>query len=319
MGVKVGIYGVNGHQIHRLLINNPRADLAAAAGIERKWLEDELKSIDSVAVYDSLEEMLLDKRLDIISLCSPRRREQACQAVRCMEGGKHVYAEKPCAMDEESLDLIIKTAQRTGMRFHEMAGTAFEEPYATLRDIVISGKLGTVVQVFAQKSYPYIDVRPQDEDVDGGLIRQNAIHGVRMIEHVAGVKVKSVNAMETSLGNPEPGGGLRMAAVVMMRLSNNGVAAVIANYLNPKEFGLWGNEQLRIFGTMGFAEAVTGDVLCRVVVEGEEPSRIKPIGNRKNYFEMFLDELLNDVEMPLTIEDELHPTRMVINAKERKE
>ena len=42
-------------------------------------------------------------------------------------------------MTEEELDMIIETANRTGMRFQEMAGTVFLQPYYAMRKIVKSG------------------------------------------------------------------------------------------------------------------------------------------------------------------------------------
>jgi predicted dehydrogenase len=47
---------------------------------------------------------------------SPLRSEQAGHAIACMKGGKHVYAEKPCAMTEADLDAIIATSRETGMQ-----------------------------------------------------------------------------------------------------------------------------------------------------------------------------------------------------------
>ncbi len=64
------------------------------------------------------------------------------EAIRCLEGGKHVYAEKPCAMTESDLDAIIETSRRTGNRFHEMAGTAWEQPYFIMRQRNQDGAIG---------------------------------------------------------------------------------------------------------------------------------------------------------------------------------
>ena len=43
-----------------------------------------------------------------------------------------------------------------------------------------------------------------------------------------------------------------------MTLNNGGVASACINYLNPKGFGLWGNESVRIFGTEGMLELFDG-------------------------------------------------------------
>src|SRR5258708_36028462 len=224
--INVALYGANGHQIHDLLVDHPDARLVAMAAFPRERLPPALRELPEIRVCATLDELLADPRVELVSLCSPRRRDQAQDAIRALRAGKHVYAEKPCAFDETELDEILRVAQEAGRYFREMAGTAFEQPYYAMREIVLAGRIGRVVQVIAEKSYPYHDGRPQDEDVDGGLIGQNAIHAVRLVEHAAGARISSIQATETALGNPVPGGGLQMAASLICNLENGGVASI---------------------------------------------------------------------------------------------
>jgi predicted dehydrogenase len=315
MKTGIGIYGRNGHQITSMLENHPQAELVATAAMGPSFLPDSLKGTPGIRHYETLEEMLMDDRVKLVSLCSPRRRDQAGEAIMCLKAGKHVYAEKPCAMTEEDLDAIIRTSRETGMEFHEMAGTAFDQPYFAIRNVVRSGIIGEVVQVLTQKSYPYHDGRPQDENIDGGLICQVGVHAARFIEHVAGQRIKSIYAVETKLGNPVVDGNLRIAASLMMTLENGGVASMVANYLNPKGFGLWGNEHLRIFGTKGFVESVDGGARTRLVVGEKDLGPVDVSEKAKDYFDMYVDLLQGLGPMPFELEEELHPTRMVIRAK----
>jgi predicted dehydrogenase len=304
----VGLYGDNGHQVQNLLKNHGKARLVAVAGFSSEPPE-------GAKVYASLDEMLRDGEIGLVSLCSPVRAEQAAHALACLEAGKHVYAEKPCALAERDLDAVLAAASRAGRHFREMAGTAFEEPYLSMRDIVASGKLGDVVQIFAQKSYPLHGGRPQDEAVDGGLLLQAGIHALRLIEHVAGRKIAELSAFETALGNPVPGGGLRMAANISARLDNGGLAAVIANYLNPRGHGEWGNDHLRIFGTKGFAESADGGRRTRLVVGDADCGEIRARQGAPSYFDMLVNAILGHGEMPLSAEDELSPLRAALRAK----
>lgn len=314
----IGLYGMNGHQIQHLLQQNPRARLVAVAGLSPEW-DSQLMRDDASGViqsYATLDELLNDPAVDLVSLCSPVRANQATETIRCLFAGKHVYAEKPCALTEDELDGILTAAQENGRLFHEMAGTAFTEPYATVMDIVQTGKLGPVIQAFAQKSYPWHAGRPKDEAIDGGLILQASIHAIRMIEHVSGLMVTDIDAIETNLGNPDKDSDLKMAAILMLRLQNGGVAAVTANYLNQAEFGVWGHEQLRLFGSRGFIETTEKGEWIETVIQGEGVSRIRPTGGRRDYFEYFLDEIIDGKPMPLTLNEEIHPTRVVIRAKQ---
>ena len=312
--IKIGLYGSNGHQVHNNLVNHPLGICLATAGIAPSIIPQPIRDNPAFTEYQDLDALLNDDRLELIALCSPRRCDQAQQAIRCMESGKHVYAEKPCALNEPDLDAILETSKRTGMVFHEMAGTAFTQPYFAMREVVQSGVLGPIVQVLAQKSYPYHDRRPQDEDVDGGLLLQVGVHALRFIEHVAGEKVSEIYAIETQKGNPGQG-NLRMATSLMMRLHNGGVASVLCNYLNPPAFGIWGNEALRIFGTQGFVESVDGGTKTRLVLQDEDRGALPIDHGGYEYLDLFLNALLGQGEMPLSLEDEIHPTRVLIRAK----
>lgn len=316
MKLGVGLFGANGHQVFDLLEGNLHAELIAIAGMPDGIAARLLERYPGARRYHSLEELALDPDVQLVSLCSSVRKSQAEEAMLCLKQGKHVYAEKPCAMTVQELDRLMATARTCGVRFHEMAGTAFEEPYLSMAGIVRSGALGEIVQVLAQKSYPYFAGRPQDEDVDGGLLCQVGIHAFRMVEHVGGKKITEVSAVQTKLGNPDQGGGLHMAASYMIRLEGGAVATVIANYLNQPGFGLWGNEMLRVFGTKGFVESTDGGVRTRLVIGGEDMGALAVRNDAANYFNLVVGEILGLSDAPLQMEDELHPLRAVLIARE---
>lgn len=313
--IGVALYGNNGHQVHGELPGQPRARLVATAAFDPKLLSPSSRAASDLRHYDTLQGLLDDPKVELVCLCAPRRADQAADAIRCLQAGKHVYAEKPCAMTEGELDGLIATAERTGRQFHEMAGTAFEQPYVAIREVIQAGTVGTVVQVLAQKSYPYHDGRPQDEDVDGGLILQNGVHALRMIEQVALTPIAGIAAVQTKLGNPLAG-DLQMAASLMMRLANGGVACAVVNYLNHRGFGQWGNETLRIFGTKGMVEATDGGTRTRLVVGSEDRGPLDTSSAVPTYLSRLLEALCGGEPMPLSIADELSPTRWVIRARE---
>jgi predicted dehydrogenase len=309
----VGLYGSNGHQLNAAnFANNPNAKLVAVAAVRATQWPDGVKQ------YTRLDELIADPAVDLISLCSPRRADQARDAIRCLQAGKHVYAEKPCAMTEKELDEILAAGKRAGKEFHEMAGTVFAPNYAPMRKLVAGGAIGEVIQVFVQKSYKYGETRPQDEAMDGGMFLQMGIHAARMIEHVGGVRIKTITGWETKLGSTEKGDG-KIAGAAQIGLENGGIATIVMNYLNPPNKVLpHGNETLRVFGTKGFIESVDGGARTRLVT----PDRvIEPLDQNDSgagdYFDFVTAHLVSGVAMPLTLQEELHPLRMLIRAKEK--
>ncbi len=226
-----------------------------------------------------------------------------------------MLAEKPCALTEADLDAIIQTARTTGKVFHEMAGTAYEQPYYAMQQIIQSGVIGEVVQVIAEKSYPYCDWRAQDEDEDGGLICQNGIHALRFVEHVAGMHICSIRAFETKKANPLPTGELRMAASIVAELSNGGVASIACNYLNPRGTGIWGDESLKILGSKGILESRSGGQWTRLIIGSKDCGPIDVQTPPPQWHDLFFKDVLGMQKIPMDIETELSPTRWAIRAK----
>lgn len=318
--IRIGLYGSNGHQLHRKLGKHPDAELKAVCGLTA----EQLKSAGcyregEVIFYDSLEELLKDDNLDLISLCSPKRKDQAQDAIACLKAGKHVYAEKPAVLSQEELDHVLAVAVQTGCEFHEMADTVFCEPYWSMRRLIQSGKIGEVVQVYVQKSYPLsVHTRPQDEVTDGGLIRWVGIHAIRFLEHITGVQVKTVHVCQTHLGNIRENEGLFTASSWAMTLENGGVASACVNYLNPKGFGQWGNETVRVFGTEGMIEVVDGKRSSHIYTQqGDEGVIDTSHSDCEDFFDQYMAHLRYGTPMSMSLEEELHPLRVVLHAFEK--
>jgi len=319
--IRVGIYGEYGHQIENKLYNNPNAELKAVCNVSEDYIKEVEEGIGKkIKVYKTLAQMLSDEEIDLVSLCSPQRKDQENDAVKCLLSGKHVYAEKPAAFSQEGLDRILEASKRSGCEFHEMADSIFMEPYWSARKIVRSGKIGEVVQVYVQKSYPLcINTRPQNEEKDGGLIRQAGIHAIRFLEHITGTWVENVRVYQTHLGNIE-NDGLYTASSWAMTLSNGAVASACVNYLNPSGFGRWGNESVRIFGTDGMLEITDGGLRTHVYTHKADEGKINTDkSDCEDFFDLLIRHLLYGDKMPLTQEEELHPLRVVIKAFENAE
>lgn len=314
--IRVGVYGQYGHQIHEKLYRNPNAELVAVCNVTNEFVNEvETGCGKEIKVYNSLEDMLEDSSIDLVSLCSPKRVEQENDAIKCLLAGKHVYAEKPAAFSEKGLEKILRTAKETGFEFHEMADSIFIEPYWTAQKLVKSGKIGEVVQVYVQKSYPLnAYVRPQNEETDGGLIRQAGIHAIRFLEHITGVQVEHTKVYQTHLGNITSE-GLYTASSWAMTLSNGGVASACVNYMNPLGFGKWGNESVRIFGTKGMLEITDGGDNTHIYTQDSNEGAIDVSeSDCKDFFDLLVSHLLYGDKMPMTLEEELHPLRVVIRA-----
>jgi len=122
--------------------------------------------------------------------------------------------------------------------------------------------------------------------------------------------------MESYLGNPVVSGGLRMAASLMLGLEGGGLASIAANYFNPTGTRMWGYETLRIIGDRGFVESTQSGRHTRLVIGDRDCGPLDLSAPGRDYFGAYLGKLRGTGEMPLTLEEELSPTRWVLRAKQ---
>ncbi len=103
----------------------PRARLATVVSSDEKKLTGDLSAVggnlgESGAVMDfsrvrkyrSLEGALRDAEIDVIDICSPTD-QHASSAMAALRAGKHVFVEKPFALDETEAQAVVAEARRT--------------------------------------------------------------------------------------------------------------------------------------------------------------------------------------------------------------
>ena len=317
--VRVGCHGLNGHQILRAFGTLQGARLVAVSGLDDDKYAQQCEAIGDplkqARRYATLNELLADDAVDAVSLCSARRDRQSADLIAAVHAGKHVLAEKPLATTLEQLDELEAVVRGADVKVVAMLGMSYYPIIRRLADEVRSGRLGDVVHVYAMKSYPYHEGRPQDRGVDGGLICQAGVHAVDMIRAVTGLEIVEVIAYDTMHGNPKPG-RLQMAGSVAMRFSNGAVGLLAVNYLNPKKMGFWGNDQIRVHTTGGMIEAVDGLSRATMARVDDEPETLAI--DAPDYHQQtqdFIDWVSGQGQPHHGLEDSLRCTRIVLSAQ----
>ena len=315
--VTIGCYGLSGHQIHGSASRLERARLTAMSGIDEETFEKQKEAIgDEVVFYPDIESFLASD-VDLVSFCSSRRDEQASQTIQALKAGKHVLAEKPMATNRADLDALAAAVEESGKSLWTMTSMVYYPPIKGLKAVVESGVIGDVVQVYCMKSYPYHDRRPQDRGIDGGII-QAAIHAVSVIGHITGQSFAEIFAQDTGKGNPKDG-EFQMAMNMACRLDNGTLAAIVANYCNPRGIGYHGNDQVRFHGTNGMIELVDGSSRRMLVINVEDPREFENDDGDPKYPQDIINSILDGTPTLLTQEDGFRYTEAVIRAHESVE
>lgn len=103
----------------------------------------------SVTAYGSLEELLNDANVDIVlNLTNPRSHYEVSKA--CLEAGKHVYSEKPLAMDIDDAKELVAIAQSRGLQISSAPCSLLGETAQTIWKALREKKVGKVRLVYAE-------------------------------------------------------------------------------------------------------------------------------------------------------------------------
>jgi predicted dehydrogenase len=315
--VKIAFHGMQGHQIHGYLPKMERCRLTAAAAIAPNRIEFVKEIAPDIEIHDDLDALLQDGVCDLISFCTQPRTEQNKLVIKAVEAGKHVIVEKPMATTLKELTALRAAVDKSGVQIRTMTPMPYEGALLGMRKLVRDGALGEIVQIFAMKSYPYNDSRPQDRRIDGGIIEQAGIHAISFIRAVTGLDAVEVFAQDTGTGNPKKG-ELQMGATICMRMSNGALATVLCNYCQPKDaLGYHGNDQLRIHGTKGMIELVDGfNRRTLALVDGDSATEFEDGVIDVDYPQDIINCILDGTPTFLSQEDSFKNTEIVIRAQE---
>jgi predicted dehydrogenase/nucleoside-diphosphate-sugar epimerase len=93
------------------------------------------------AVFDSLEAMLQNQRLDSVHVLVPPDRHHSL-ARTALQSGVHVFVEKPMCISVEQADELLALARGNGLRLGVNHNMLYAGAYQRLRETVSSGALG---------------------------------------------------------------------------------------------------------------------------------------------------------------------------------
>jgi UDP-N-acetyl-2-amino-2-deoxyglucuronate dehydrogenase len=181
----------------------PRARLVGVADNVAK-LRNGLAVKYGVASYDSVEQMLADPDIQVVSICTPSGLH-APLAIRSAQAGKHVIVEKPMALNLQDADRMIDTCERNQVKLGVISQLRFSATIQQIKQALDEHSLGRVVlgdlyMKFnrTQEYYDQGNWRGTWEMDGGGALMNQGIHGVDLLRYLMG-PVKSVTAHARTL------------------------------------------------------------------------------------------------------------------------
>jgi myo-inositol 2-dehydrogenase / D-chiro-inositol 1-dehydrogenase len=196
------------------------------------------------------DDVLRDDEIEAVLVCSPTP-SHAEFTEAAARAGKHVFCEKPIALDPERVRATLETVTASGVKLQVGFNRRFDPTFARVRKAVVDGEVGDVhlVRITARDPAP-----PPAEYVkaSGGMFVDMTIHDFDMVRFLSGSEVEEVYACGAVLVDPAIGAaGDIDTAVTSLRLSS-GALAVIENS-RKAVFGY--DQRIEVFGSKGGIEA----------------------------------------------------------------
>ena len=204
----------------------PQAEVVAAYSRNREAMDAFCKKWSIPKQYAELDDLLADPEIDIIYLATPHivHFEHTRKALLA---GKHVLCEKPMAMDAQETRVLVELAREKKVFFMEALWTKFFPLHVWLRELLGSGRMGTVYNVMVDFSYhdPYdYSKRFFRRDLGGGAMRGAGIYPLVMATMVFGAMPSEILSMADMRSEVD----LRSAA--LLRFPCGGTAEIYTGF-----------------------------------------------------------------------------------------
>jgi myo-inositol 2-dehydrogenase / D-chiro-inositol 1-dehydrogenase len=227
----------------------PGVKLVAVADV----IEDAAKKLAAdfniPAVYNNAQPIFDDKRINAVIICSSTD-SHAKMMEDAATAGKHIFCEKPIALDLAKIDHALDVVKKSGVKLQLGFNRRFDPSFRKLREMVTTGKIGTphILKITSRDPAPppiaYVKV-------SGGLFLDMTIHDFDMARFLLG-DVQEVYAAAGVMVDPEIGKAGDVDTAIITLKFKNGAIGVIDN----SRQAVYGYDQrIEVFGSGGVAMA----------------------------------------------------------------
>ena len=141
-------------------------------------------------VTKDYRDLLANPEIDAIFICTPDYLH-AEQALAALEAGKHVFLEKPMAIDIPGCDRILEAARHSKGRLYMGHNMRFFAVVRKMKELIDEGRIGKVEAVWcrhfiAYGGDAYFKDWHSERRYANSLLLQKAAHDIDVIHHLAG-------------------------------------------------------------------------------------------------------------------------------------
>jgi len=247
--INVGLIGTG--RIGRLHAENlayriPEAKLVAVADIFVEAAEKVAADLQIPAAYQDHRRIMEDQSIDAVVICSSTD-THAQMMEEAAAAGKHIFCEKPIALDLGAIDQALAAVEQAGVKLQIGFNRRFDPNFRRAREVVESGKIGTphILRISSRDPAPppitYVKV-------SGGIFLDMTIHDFDMARFLIDSEVDEIFAAGGVMVDPAIGeAGDIDTAVITLRYENG----VIGTIDNSRKAVYGYDQRVEVFGSEG--------------------------------------------------------------------
>jgi myo-inositol 2-dehydrogenase/D-chiro-inositol 1-dehydrogenase len=227
----------------------PEADLVAICDIRLEVAKAMADVLGIRLVVKDYHELLADKDIEAI-LIATSTNTHAFIMKDVAAAGKHIFCEKPLALDLVEIDEALKAVAETGVKLQVGFNRRFDKSFQRVREIVASGEIGHPCILRISDRDPEVPAM-EFMRISGGMFLDMTIHDFDMARFQVG-EIEEVYAMGGVLIEPE----LKEfddidTDVVTLKFANGAVGAID----NSRKAVYGYDQRLEVFCSNGTAMA----------------------------------------------------------------
>jgi len=268
--------------------------------------------------YSDYRQILEDPQIDMVFICSSTDTHAAIMEAAA-RAGKHIFCEKPIALDLDKIDRALEVVQKSGVKLQIGFNRRFDSNYRRIRDLIAAGELGEphILKITSRDPAP-----PPIEyvKVSGGIFLDMMIHDFDMARFLIGDEVEEVYASGAVKVDPKIGEAGDVDTALVTLTFKNGVIGSIDN----SRRAVYGYDQrAEVFGSRGMARSAN-NTPNRVQLSGpERVSEDLPLNFfMERYVDSYIEEVTQfvqcvkeDIPSPVSGKDGKYPVVMGLAAK----
>lgn len=288
--VNIGIIGVG--RIGRLHARNlkyqiPGSKVLAIADIFEKSAQEVASQLEISIAEKDYRVLLENKDIDAVVICSST--DTHAQIIsEAAQAGKHIFCEKPIALDIAKIDQAIAAVKKAGVKLQVGFNRRFDPSFKKAKELVAKGSIGSphLVRITSRDPEPppisYVKI-------SGGIFLDMMIHDFDMARYLLDQEVVELMAVGSCLVDPAIGEAGDIDTAIVTLKYEGGAWGTIDN----SRKAVYGYDQrIEIFGSEGCI-MVGNQKPTEVIINGAEDTKTdKPLYFfTERYQEAYLSEM----------------------------